>query len=511
MDGAQGGTGSSRGGHWWPLVAVLAVAVGLGGLGLDLWPRIWADEVFYLDPIRALISEGRFASPIFGTVRGLDRAFYLQPPGFPLLLAPALWFGGVEPTAIRLVPVLAYLAAGLVVSGWTTTLLRWRGVAEPALFGVVAAAIVLGDWSLIYGARGARPDSAAVLLTALAGLALVKPAPSPGRTLVAGLTIGLAGLVHPVAGVLGVALGMGWVASRWGDGRRLVPLLAAGALGVALPLALWGLYIAQAPDLWREQFLDHIIGASVGLKSEPVPLPLRPFKHLAFHYRFAPWVPVLVAFALATLRPRRKPSDRAVVGVAAGVLLLLLPGEAFTRITVGSVAVLAALGLVSVRGRLQALGKERWWPALVATLVVLQMTPPVARQVGIQLQREDRDPQLVTGLVQRHIPPGVPVIAVPDAYYALVANDNPILYPEALAYLRYPVLCEDRDAHQRDIVSHRPGWLVLTSAQDPVDLFPYLSSARFERVDALSTELMQLGPFKRKGWDLVLWKVRYLR
>ncbi|MDE2490737.1 MAG: glycosyltransferase family 39 protein [Elusimicrobia bacterium] len=268
---------------------------------------------------RALL-HGRFAFP-----GGLGLPFQFL-PGLPLLLVPAVLFGGLRPWLLRAVP----LAAG-ALTPWLTWRLARRRLGPGAS---AAAALLTAANPVLLGLGGLVMPYAPYLALSLWLVDFAPDAESPRAFALLTAAAAFAILLRPHGVVLAAVLAL--VLWRRFGARRAALFLT----GAALPSALWllagrlaaGPAISDYPSVWRQnvavlgdplvQFrhavdlLDRLLGAGLfGLPGAPTAL------------RASLALLVLLAAAAGARRLLRRDEDpRAFAAAAylAGVLLLHL-------------------------------------------------------------------------------------------------------------------------------------------------------------------------------------------
>jgi 4-amino-4-deoxy-L-arabinose transferase-like glycosyltransferase len=284
----------------------------------DLKPR--PDALEYEEAARNLVAGEGYALVLDG-----GRFPPRYPPGFSLLLVPAMWLTGGEHGAGVWV-VLASALAGIACL-WAIG----RRVGGTASAAVAALLLALAPLHVRWSRAVMADVPAATLTTALAlgGLAALRH--GPGAWFVLGLAAGLAALLRstcallalPLAGMLVVESGL-----RHATVRRVAALVAGLAIGM-LPLALYHLLRFGSPlaDGYRYWVgVDFFAWANVAAipagGSEP---------NLAFYARqlagagtLYSWPVAVLAVAGCILGIRRHGAARALVVLAAGAALVLL-------------------------------------------------------------------------------------------------------------------------------------------------------------------------------------------
>lgn len=235
------------------LIALAFIAANLPGLTRS--PVVWADEVTLNDPAKELALHGQLVSSVFSGSSGFERGYFWQPPGQVLVQAMVYEVFGFGIWQTR-APVIVFGAATIVIV---------HSIAQ-ALFAsesaALWAALLLGlDPKFLQSARAGRMD-AQCLFFALSGVLLyMLKDRAQGRArsflmpALAGLSIGIAGITHPVA--ISWALALGVVIILFEESK--IRVLAAFTAAAALPAFLWISYAISSSrlSLLTAQFLGH--------------------------------------------------------------------------------------------------------------------------------------------------------------------------------------------------------------------------------------------------------------
>lgn len=235
------------------LVAVVALFAALAtALALTRPPH--TDEGHFASAGAAFAEHGRLVMPMWTEwIASLDERLYATMPLYFVALGG--WFAafGVSFESMRLLSVAWGVA---LVLAWYVS---GREIGGGRAAGVLTAVFVGLNYDVV-NAASARYD---VMAAGLGALALAAYLALRERRLVPAIVVSqalvcAACLTHPLgviggAGVLIFALSLDW--------RRLRPrhLLAAAAPYV-VGLSLWGLYVAQDPATFREQFAENAGG-----------------------------------------------------------------------------------------------------------------------------------------------------------------------------------------------------------------------------------------------------------
>ncbi len=215
--------------NWRPGLAVAIIAVVALRLAVQLaMPQpVVSDSLAYLTMAQSL-SHGGPMRDMFG-----NAAFYS--PGYPMLLAPALWLG-IPPLVVNL--ALSALTAWLIF----TLAHRLSGDTRPALLAVAGYAVWLP--SLLAASTLAKENLSTPLLLGFviatldvaAGKRPVRAAAVAGACYGAGLLAGASSLL--VVAALGVALAFRW----WRGAGRVAPSGAVFALALLMTVGPWLLH-----------------------------------------------------------------------------------------------------------------------------------------------------------------------------------------------------------------------------------------------------------------------------
>ena len=232
--------------------ATIFVVYLLIAIALSLTRIPICDEGWYADPAMNLLHHGSMGSPAIesaGTfLKGIDqKTYYLMPVYF---LAQAAWYRilGANLISMRMLSVFAGAVA----------LLSWYFIARK-FAGDRLAAIVAGfvaiDTSFVVLAATGRSDilSAALGAAALACYVGLRESRLRVATISAHALAAASGLTHPIGGLVAFA-SLVWLQLHFDRRRLTASIVFAAALPYLIGAAAWGVYIAQAPDLFRAQF-----------------------------------------------------------------------------------------------------------------------------------------------------------------------------------------------------------------------------------------------------------------
>ena len=303
--------------------------------------------------------------------------------------------------------------------------------------------------------------------------------------------------MHPVAGFLAMGPVLAVLTATH---RERLRSFATTALGVAAPLLVWGGWILlSTPGAWLEQFPPHIGGAAAqeaahGLSSTPSAL--RPVAHLLSVGRTYP-VLALLLLGAAGLRASRW-GERAALALALPGLLLLFSAENFVKFF------LPFWILAGLLGSQRTL--ERFAPRLLRLgtgLLLAQLLVAPALRTGLVLARwDERSYEQVRSLLDEHVPAGASLIGTPEVWYAAQERGSPLLYPEPMHRLRFPVSEADRASWRATVEEASPVWAVLTAGTRP----PGFLEGRWSVVAEWSPEPTPFLGIRRPSYRLVLWE-----
>jgi 4-amino-4-deoxy-L-arabinose transferase-like glycosyltransferase len=454
---------------WLGLVVALATGAAvrwtLPGDVEDLKPR--PDALEYEEAARNLAS-GQGYSLV------LDGGHYppRYPPGFSLLLVPAMWLTGGEHGA-GVWMVLASALAGIACL-WAIGLRVGGAASGTAAALLLALAPLHVRWS-----RAVMSDVPATTVTtalALGGLAALGR--GPGAWFALGLAAGLAALLRSTCTLLALPLAGMLVAdpgARAGAGRRLAALTAGVGVGL-LPLAAYdvvrfGSPLADGYHYWVgvEFFAwPNVVGVPTGGTDPNLVFYAR---QLAGGGALYSWPIAILAAAGCVLGVRRPGPARALVVLAAGTALVLLAvylpffwqWDRFLLPLVPLVLALAAIPLGTV--------SPGWLRVAAGGLIACALSLAVFTRGAFA--PPDRPPDLeVAGLraIAARVEPNAVLIARSNVM--LVAR----LYHDATERLWLPVdRCEHRALiRERRLTPYAPAsaaqnwvWDVIGSPLDP--------------------------------------------
>lgn len=418
--------------------------------GLDKTPLVWLDEVTLNSPAYELVTHGKLRSGVFADNPLFKESYYWQPPGQPLLtsLSYKVFGFGIWQTRIPQI-----LCAMFMLYVFTALLYRVIG---DSTIATISALCFCFDPQFIYTARSGRMDAQCVLFIVCALWFCLRIVENRQIeyiwfAVLCGLSVGVAGLTHPIAIAYGVGFGCVILIVRYKKPLHIVMY----ALSAALPLGLWMLtiYLASDYSIFSEQFLkhgsDHIVQLSL---SDKVIAELRRYLH---DYKFAPHIPLLfISIILTFFVVFRKSwkslysSDNRVAILVIGFLFLVTFGFNVVMMTkdVGFYSVYPAIMLYSLMG-IVAVNFIPKYRRLVIGLLMSVLVLNMACGIGVRLafvlgQWEERSYQPLETAYRKYVPSGATVFGSPELWYAAVNNDNQFRvrdYFSSLAYPKYAV------------------------------------------------------------------------
>lgn len=231
-------------------IAASLLLVAESHLTRSWYPPAWPDESMFADPAIHFLQSGRFGSfTQRHALPGLDRYWYIQPPGYPSLLVAAFTIGGISLNTVRVTSLLCALPIL-----WMT-LYAVRRMERRTWLPCAAAVTVAMDCAFLRSANLGRMDMAAIALATGSACMYLRYLERPRAWLaaLAGLLGGLAVQFHALGGF---ALATAVVHLLLSGPRKAV---ASGALwlllaGAAVALAPWAVYALQDPQIFWIQF-----------------------------------------------------------------------------------------------------------------------------------------------------------------------------------------------------------------------------------------------------------------
>ncbi len=240
----------------WILLALTSAIFAALALGNLLTRAPWCDEAYFGEPAYRLSTMGQMAtlvvppSPIDDpkTV-GTDRyTFYAMPLH---LVLQAGWYkvAGFGLTQQRLLSLFWGLVA--LASWWVILVV----LSAPALLRIAAIAFTALDYTFIRASSDGRMDmmSAALGTLALAVFLSVQRKRYSRAVLLSAVCSAASAFTHPVGGLISTAA-LGIAILWFSRGRFRIWHVLLAAVPYVLFAAAWGVYILQAPDIFRGQF-----------------------------------------------------------------------------------------------------------------------------------------------------------------------------------------------------------------------------------------------------------------
>lgn len=417
------------------VAALLYLAVALPAL--TRYPLVFEDEVTLNEPAKELALYGHWRSEYFSASHresDFDRHYFWQPPGQALVTAGSYTLFGFGSWQTRLPGVLAAAASLAVVA-----VLAGR-IAGPWAAAFAAALLALHP-QFFRSSINARMDTLCWLgLLGGFGILLFRARHIRGFSAyaTAGLCVGLAGIMHPLAVFWAAALNLVLIFRRAGWANWV-----AFNFACALPPLGWLAWAWPDRATWAAQFLHH--GASrTATGSVWTRVTEEIARNLESHAPAPLYLVVIVAGIWLVLPRLRRVDDglrdAALVAVTMLVLVTLLMGKVMGEYNAYyfiPALLLASAGLARI--------PEFSRPGRSLALVLLGLAGlwSVARLAGPLLvartvQAEARNYVPVASGIGRHVNPGEIVWGVPEAWYAVV---------QAGARLREPVGRPDPAVH----------------------------------------------------------------
>ncbi len=229
----------------------------------------WWDEGQLADPAHTLAQFGYLGSkimsgkghPIIRELVAYDRYTFWTLPLYLVILAGWIKLVGFSFVSIRLLSALC--GAGLICAGASLT----RHLTGSRLSGMLAALFLATDYTVVLSAATARMDImvAALGFGGIAAYVALRERSIRVAAFVGGFLTAAACFGHPVGalhagGLLLTAIFLDRKCLKWTD-------FALAALPYLIFAALWGLYIAQAPDIFWSQIHAHASYRLRGLSS----------------------------------------------------------------------------------------------------------------------------------------------------------------------------------------------------------------------------------------------------
>jgi len=373
------------------MAGVLAIFVA-ACVFLSLHRAPWWDEGIYADSSSNLALKGFFGSTrwhsyipgLVPNLPALGQYTYWSTPLYLVSLAGVFRTFGFSIVAMRAWSI--WWGCVLIVSWYFIVLALTRGSRRA---GLLAAAFVGTDATIILAASTGRADCMVAALGA-AGMAcyLQLRQSRMNLAILAGASLEVAAIFsHPIAAIhVGTAVLMVLIL----DWRQLrVRHLFLAALPLLVAFLGWGAYIAQAPEVFKAQFLGHISHRAGGLSS-PLRALLTEFqgRYLLYYWTeyhgvtklkvlfLASYVASCVFLLAAPGIRRRAPGLRllAVLAVTAYVLLALFDPIRGPVYLIHTFSYLAAAFGATVWWLTQEPGPRKLYVAAATALALLQLS-----------------------------------------------------------------------------------------------------------------------------------------
>ena len=243
--------GKSNSMVWAPWIAAAVLAAYAGWLATHALPFCSVDDLEFKQAGLELVLSGRFAAPTLeGYYEGLERAFLLIPPLYPLTYAAwVVAFGTTLYSALVFGFVLRFVSAALLYR----LARRWNPGLHRAWAALLAVAYgMIPDYL-------DRPESITIA-TGLGALLLVSAGDAgrvTWRTLAAGVLCGCGLASQPiVGGVYGIAITGRVVATAPDIRRGLASICALAVISLATLSLIWLPLILKYPSLFMTQFVE---------------------------------------------------------------------------------------------------------------------------------------------------------------------------------------------------------------------------------------------------------------
>src|ERR1700690_1409637 len=216
-------------------------------IGLDRSGVVWVDEVTLNDPAKELALHGTFRSAVFSGFDGFERTYLWMPPVHPLTTALVYKVFGFGIWQTR-VPVVLFGALAIVVFYFIA--LHFLDNRRVSFFSALLFAF---NPQFIHTVRSGRMDAQCIFFSFM-GILLFLQSSSNRKTFrylcFAGISIGLAGMTHPIAIVWAIAIAGSIFFLHPKNKWRSLALFCAFSL---LPVMAWLGFALQTPTEFKAQ------------------------------------------------------------------------------------------------------------------------------------------------------------------------------------------------------------------------------------------------------------------
>jgi 4-amino-4-deoxy-L-arabinose transferase-like glycosyltransferase len=447
---------------------------------------------------------------MFFNILGLNKHFYLQPPVYFYLMAGIYRVVGFSQLTVRLGSAIPYILtiplSYLVAKRLAKTVLRNKKDSFWGIYGsgLVAAFLVAFNEQSLEMARSGRPDEFAILLVLVGLLVLIEGRSRNSRALnVIGMTVAsFSVLVHPfmIFPIGGIACAL--IVSSI-QRRQFLATDNFGLLGIIPALIIALIWITGDFSAWKTQFARHMFGAAnSGTFKQHIANFIDPL-HLELVI-----VVVVVVGAILAIQSRNALAAGTLGGLLIGVVL---SSESYFKFLLVFLIVFGVPGVVKSFINMRRTFVKRIVVGGIISIACLNGFAFVAlRAVEITIKYHERDPQLVTSDIAKHVPRGARVLGIPDVYYAVVARHASFRYYVPLYGVRIPT-DDGYSVHEFDsqVAEYRPSILILPPSIRPSQMYCYLP-ADYAEMDHLKISVSSgLNAQAQSSIDYVIWRVTY--
>jgi 4-amino-4-deoxy-L-arabinose transferase-like glycosyltransferase len=237
----------------------------IAALGCALTQRPWCDEAWFSSPALSLMTRGYMGTPVLDPASrwiplpGIDRYTYWIMPLYPLSQVPWYKIFGFGLLQMRFFSMFWGLVA---LASWFQIMKRLSGLTSLAL---LTTALLAVDYTLTHSASEGRPDTMNMAL-AFAGMAVylsLREKNIAWAVLLSHCAVAASFFTHP-NGLMGFA-GLMFLMFYFDRQRIRFKHLVLGAMPYLFGGLCWGLYILQAPEIFKAQFSGNGAGRFRGL------------------------------------------------------------------------------------------------------------------------------------------------------------------------------------------------------------------------------------------------------